>query len=179
MNEPYLGAIVIFAGNFAPAGWAMCNGQLLSISQYAALFAILGTTHGGNGQTTFALPDLRGRVPIHMGQGPGLSNYVEGEQGGTETVTLLQSQMPAHNHGVNASSATSARGGASPAGNLLATTANIGTTQVEIYAGGSPGTTMSPQMIANTGGNQPFGIIQPFLAVNFIIALQGIFPTRN
>src|SRR5215213_5859350 len=105
MADPYIGEIRMFAGNFAPRGWALCNGQLLSISQNTALFSLLGTMYGGNGQTTFALPDLRGRVPLHFGQGPGLSNYVEGEVGGTETVTLTTGEMPSHNHGANGNQA--------------------------------------------------------------------------
>src|SRR6185295_12464655 len=118
MSEPFIGMIVMFAGNFAPRNWAFCNGQLLSIAQNTALFSILGTTYGGDGRTTFALPDLRGRVPIHPGQGPGTSNYSLGQQGGVENVTVTQNQLPAHSHGVNAV----AQGGnqASPVGNLPA-----------------------------------------------------------
>jgi microcystin-dependent protein len=180
MDTPFLGSIVMFAGNFAPRGWALCNGQLLSIAQNTALFSILGTTYGGNGTTTFALPDLRGRAPVHPGQGPGLSPYSLGEQIGSETVTLLSNNMPAHNHVVNASTATSPnRGGTNPAGNLLAVTANAGSYSVDIYASGNPGTTMNPMMIGPAGGSQPFSILQPILCVNFIIALQGIFPSRN
>jgi microcystin-dependent protein len=179
MNEPYIGAIVLFAGNFAPRGWALCQGQLLAISQNTALFSILGTTYGGNGTSTFALPDLRGRVPVSSGQGPGLSPYDLGEVTGVENITLLTQNMPSHTHLVNASSATSGRGGNIPTGNLLATTANAGTNTVDIYAAGSPGVQMSPQMIAPTGNNLPVSIIQPILCLNYIIALQGIFPSRN
>jgi microcystin-dependent protein len=179
MNEPYIGAIVMFGGNFAPSGWALCNGQLLSISANTALFSILGTTFGGNGTSTFGLPDMRGRVPVHAGQGPGLSPYVLGEETGAEHVTLTINNLPSHNHNVAATSTTSGRGGGSPTGNLLAATANVGTAPVEIYAGGSPNTTMSPQMISSVGGNLPVSVIQPVQCVNFIIALVGIFPSRN
>lgn len=169
MSEPFIGQIVMFAGNFAPRSWAFCSGQILSIAQNTALFAILGTTYGGNGQTTFALPDLRGRVPMHFGQGPGLSNRNLGEMGGQETVTLLQTQMPQHSHQVAASSedATTGKPGAAvPAAGGA-------------YAATSDGTTMSPSMIGPAGGGQPHGNIQPYTVVNFIIALLGVFPSRN
>jgi len=179
MDEPYIGAIVMFAGNFAPRGWAFCNGQILPISQNTALFSILGTTYGGNGTTTFALPDLRGRVAIHPGQGPGLSNYDLGQQGGSETVTLTQNQMPSHTHTVNASTNAPGRGGNSPTGNLLTVASDANNVTVNLYTGGAPNTTMSPQMVANAGGNQPVPDIQPYTCVNYIIALQGIFPSRN
>ena len=164
----------MFAGNFAPRNWAFCNGQLLSIAQNTALFSILGTTYGGDGRTTFALPDLRGRVPIHPGQGPGLSNYSLGEQAGVESVTLNQNQLPAHTHGVNAV----AQGGnqASPVGHLPA----VESTGTSLdYSNSASTGQMSPAMIANTGGGQPVSVVQPYLCVNYIIALQGIFPSRN
>jgi microcystin-dependent protein len=176
MNEPYIGAIVMFGGNFAPSGWALCNGQLLAISSNTALFSILGTTFGGDGIRTFGLPNLQGRVPIHPGSGAGLSTYVLGEIGGAQQVTLNTSNLPPHSHPVNASSATAGRGGNVPTGNLLATASG---TTTEIYAPGNPGTTMSQQMIGPTGSGIPVSIIQPYQCVNFIIALVGIFPSRN
>jgi microcystin-dependent protein len=174
MSEPFIGEIIMFGGNFAPRGWALCNGQLLPIAQNTALFSILGTTYGGNGQTTFALPDLRGRLPMHPGQGPGLSNRTLGEVGGTETVTLITSQMPAHSHSLacNSNSANQTQ----PEGHLMAAESN-GATQV--YTDQGPNQNMSQQSIGLTGGNQPHDNMSPFLCVNFIIAIQGIFPSRN
>ena len=171
MSEPFIAEIVMFAGTFAPRGWAFCNGQLLAIAQNQALFLILGTTFGGNGQTTFALPDLRSRVPIHAGgqAGPGLSNVNLGEVGGSETVTLLQTQMPQHSHGVAASNG--AAGASRPANNFLAAGG--------AYASASDGTVMNPAMIGVSGGGQPHENRQPYLGVNFMIALEGIFPSRN
>lgn len=174
MSEPFLGEIKMFGGNFAPSGYALCNGQLLPISQNAALFSILGTTFGGNGTTTFALPNLQGRVPVHMGQGPGLSPYVLGEQTGVENVTLLYNNMPIHNHTVNA--VTGGGNSASPTSNLPA----VESTGTSLdYSNTAANTTMNPAMIGNAGGNIPFSVIQPVLCVNFIIALVGIFPSRN
>ncbi|MDB6053818.1 MAG: phage tail collar domain protein [Verrucomicrobiales bacterium] len=174
MATPFIGEITLFAGNFAPRGWAFCNGQLLSISQNTALFSILGTTYGGNGQTTFALPDLRGRVPIHPGQGPGLSNYNLGQLGGTENVTLSTTQLPPHNHPVNA--VASGGNQASPVGNLPAVE-STGTSKD--FSNAATTGQMSPGMIANTGGGSPVPVLQPYGCVNYIIALQGIFPSRN
>ena len=171
MSQPFLGEIAIFGFTFAPRGWAMCNGQILSISQNTALFSLLGTTYGGNGQTTFALPDLRGRVPVHEGQGPGLSPYVLGEVTGTETVTLTSQQMPSHVHPftVGGSSTPASK---SPAGNYNAA---FGT-----QAYGSPADVqMGSNQTSPTGGGQPHSNIQPLLVLNFCIALQGIFPSRN
>lgn len=167
MAEPFLGEIRLFAGNFAPKGWAFCDGQLLPISQNTALFSILGTTYGGNGQTTFALPDLRGREPIHAGQGPGLQSYTLGESAGEEAVTLNVNQLPAHTHAqpaTNADEGTNKPGSAVPA-------------KGGVYAGSSDGTTMSPTTVS--GGSQPHDNRSPYLTVSFIIALQGIFPSRN
>ena len=164
----------MFAGNFAPKGWALCNGQLLAISQNTALFSILGTFYGGNGTTNFALPNLQSRVPIHAGTGLGLTPYTIGEQTGTENVTLLSTQIPIHNHLVNASS----NGGtqASPAGGLPA----IESTGTSLnYVNAAANSQMSASMIANAGGSQPHNNIQPVLCVNFIIALVGVFPSRN
>lgn len=172
MSEPFIGEIVMFAGNFAPRGWAFCQGQLLSIAQNTALFSILGTTYGGNGQTTFALPDLRGRVPVGQGQGPGLSQYTLGQLSGSETVTLLQTQMPAHGHFVACSSDDATSG--DPSANFPSAFPQ------KIYANAAtPGKTMNAAMIAQTGGSQPHTNIQPYLCINFIIAIEGIFPSRN
>ncbi len=167
MAEPFLGSILLFAGNFAPQGWAFCNGQILPITQNTALFSLLGTTYGGNGTSTFALPDLRGRVPIHFGQGPGLSSYVEGQVGGAENVTLIATQMPQHQHlqpATNGDEGTNRPNGAVPA-------------RGGVYAASSDGSALAPTSAA--GGNQAHENLQPYLALNFIIALQGIFPSRN
>jgi microcystin-dependent protein len=169
MSDAFLGEIRMFAGNFAPRGWALCDGQLLSIAQNTALFSLLGTTYGGNGQTTFALPDLRGRAPLHAGQGPGLSNRNLGQEGGTESTTLTVNQLPAHAHPANASSGEAS--GNTPADRVLA--------GAEAYADGPDGTTMNPAMVGATGGSQPLSVESPFLVINFIIALQGIFPPRT
>jgi microcystin-dependent protein len=176
--DAYLGEIRMFAGNFAPSGWQMCNGQLLPISQYAALFAILGTTYGGNGTSTFALPNLQSRTPLHWGTGPGLSNYVIGEVTGTESVTLLQNQMPIHNHLVKAVSAAADQGG--PAGFYPSASndPSDGNT-INTYSDANPDVTLNPNSVATAGGSQPVSIIQPVLAVTFIIAMVGIFPSRN
>ena len=148
----------------------MCNGQLLPISENTALFSLLGTFYGGNGTSNFALPNLQSRVGIHQGTGTGLSNYVIGETGGAETVTLTQNQMPQHGHSVAAANAaTTTR----PAGAVLGRTPNAS------YDGSPDGTTMNAAMIGTAGGSQPFGIIPPYLCLNFCIALQGIFPSRN
>lgn len=172
MSEPFLGEIRMFGFNFAPIGWAQCNGQVLPISQNTALFSLLGTFYGGNGTSNFALPDLRSRVAVHEGQGTGLAQYVIGQRGGVENVTLLGTQLPAHSHSVNASSATAVE--ARPAGAVLA---HAG---ASVYASAPDGATvMNSGMISNTGGNQPHPNVQPYLTVNFCIALQGIFPSRN
>lgn len=165
----------MFGGNFAPTGWAMCNGQLLSISQYTALFSILGTQFGGNGTTTFGLPDLRSRVPVHQGQGNGLSPYVIGEMTGQENVTLLTTQMPAHSHLVNADNNGSGKN--VPGGNLPGAVA--GNAQEKPYSPNAASATMNATMIQNAGGSQPHTNIQPVLCVTFIIALNGIYPSRN
>jgi microcystin-dependent protein len=174
MAEPFIGQITGFAGNFAPRGWALCQGQILSIAQNTALFSILGTTYGGNGQTTFALPDLRGRVPIQEGQGPGLSPYTLGEAGGQENHTLLVTEMPQHNHLI---AATNAGGNSqTPIGTFLATDAAGGTAG---YSGGPANGNMAATAVTLAGGSQPHNNRQPYLCINFIIALQGIFPSRN
>jgi microcystin-dependent protein len=171
VTEPFLGQIILVPYNFAPRGYAFCQGQILSIAQNTALFSLLGTTYGGNGQTTFALPDLRGRHAVSQGQGPGLSFYTLGEQGGVESVTLISQQMPQHNHLVstnNQGANTGRPSGAFP-----------GQTSTNIYAPSSDGSTFNPQAISLTGGNQPHENRDPYLALNYCIALQGIFPSRN
>jgi microcystin-dependent protein len=175
MANPYLGEIRTFAFSFAPIGWAMCNGQLLSISENTALFALLGTDYGGNGTTTFALPNLQSRVPIHMGQGSGLSPYVIGQLGGTETVTLLNAQMPTHTHLVNADGTAGSGAYPKPTGRILG---SVGDSELKIYSPEAPTVTMNPAMIANAGSSQPHTNIQPYLVVNCCIALSGIFPSR-
>src|SRR5204863_741685 len=169
--DPLLGEILLVPYNFAPRGWAFCQGQILSISQNTALFSLLGTTYGGNGQTTFALPDLRGRCAISNGQGPGLSNYVLGEVTGTESVTLNSQQLPPHTHTVNAVDDDATVG--IPTAALPADLATKG------YSKAAPNTTMNPAMISGGGGNQPHTNIQPLLVLNYCIALSGVFPSRN
>lgn len=166
MAEPFLSEIRIMAINYAPVGWAMCNGQLMPINQNQALFALLGTTYGGNGQTTFALPDLRGRVPIHFGAG-----FTLGQKGGEEVHTITQNEMPAHTHLINATNNLATA--ATPTGLTLAQA------NANIYGGTSDLTTMAPATISNVGGSQPHENRQPFLALTFCIALIGIFPSRN
>lgn len=176
MAEPFLGEIRMFAGNFAPQGWAMCNGQILPIAQNSALFAILGTTYGGNGQTTFALPDLRGRVSLHQGAGPGLTPYTLGESSGVENVTLLPGQMPAHAHSFAPPVSNAAGAAADPTNNFPAAgDANTGPFNYSTTSTGAGGAGVT----GTQGGSQPHSNIQPFLCVTFIIALNGIFPSRN
>lgn len=169
-QEGFIGEIRMFGGNFAPRGWAFCDGQLLPISSHNALFSILGTTYGGDGRTTFALPDLRGRVVIHPGNGPGLSNYQLGTKGGSETVTLQETQLPAHKHSVAAETG--------PAKKLLKAFAPKKTDS------NAASTVQTPEPsdtidTGNTGNGQPIDIRQPFTAINFIICTQGIYPSRN
>ena len=173
MANQFIGEIRMTGFNFAPVGWALCNGQLLAISQYSALFSLLGTYYGGNGTQTFALPNLQGRVPIHVGSN-GSSTYVQGQVGGYENVYLTQSQMPLHTHLVNAV----AGGGnsASPAGALPA----IESTGTSLnYSTAAAGAVMGGGMLSAAGGNTPIQVVQPYLVVNFIIALTGIFPSRT
>ncbi len=177
MSYTFLGEIRVFPYNFAPSGWALCNGQLLPIAQYSALFSLIGTFYGGNGTSNFALPNLEGRVAIHAGQGAGLQSYTQGEQGGGVTVTLPAVQMPSHVHSVMAEPVPGTV--ASPAGALWAEP-NVGRAQVPTYSN----VTASPlQLNANTfaaaGGGQPHENEPPLLVFNFCIALQGIFPARN
>jgi microcystin-dependent protein len=172
MSEPFIGMIATFGFNFAPRGWALCNGQILSIAQNTALFSLLGTTYGGNGQTTFALPNLQSRVPIHFGQGPGLSSYDLGQQAGNETVTLTQNEMPAHTHVATLHASTQPANDTLPTGNYPA---DGGAYQ------SATNTNMNAGAVTNgiSGGSQPHTNIQPYLAINFCIALEGIFPSRN
>jgi microcystin-dependent protein len=165
MAQPYVGEIRMFAGNFAPAGWMFCEGQLLPISENETLFQLIGTTYGGDGQETFALPDLRGRLPLHQGNG-----FILAETGGTEEVTLTVAQIASHTHPLLGSLAPATD--PNPANNILATT-----TQMEIYYADNPDTNMSPQAIGFTGGSQPHNNFQPYLCVDFIISLFGIFPS--
>jgi microcystin-dependent protein len=169
--DPFLGQIIMFAGNFAPRGWALCDGQLLPIAANQALFSILGTTYGGDGKTTFALPDLRGRVAIHPGQGPGLTPRRLGEKAGTETVSMTVNNLPPHNPAMNVVNGDAKA--ATPAGNLP------GNAQTQLYSSGQPSAQMNAQAIGNTGEGQPVPVVQPFECVNYIIALQGIFPSRE
>jgi microcystin-dependent protein len=175
--EGTIAEIRMFAGNFAPRGWAFCSGQILPISQNTALFSLLGTTFGGNGQTTFALPDARGRVAVGTGQGPGLSNYVLGEVGGTETTTLLVANMPAHSH--TATLSMGARNGAgnsiSPSGNYPANITNGYSTSQDAQMAALNGSAT----VGNSGGSQPISLVTPYLGMNYIICLEGIFPSRN
>ena len=181
--DPFLGQTVIFAGNFAPRGWAFCAGQLLPISQYSALFSILGTIYGGDGRTTFALPDLRGRVAIGEGNGPGLSSYRLGEKGGAETTTIALANMPSHNHTAAVDIKLSL--GVGPATENLGNGRFLATAAADnIYNDGAAGLmanggTVSTVTVNNNGGSQPVNNIQPYLAINYIIALQGVFPSRS
>lgn len=169
MSDPYIGEIRMFAASFAPAGWAFCNGQLLPISENDALFVVLGTTYGGDGQETFALPNLQSRVPLHMGQGPGISqNYILGEMAGVESVTLTTNQIPLHSHPLVASNVTGTS--KDPVGNTPAVS------EGDVYVGGSSQNPLSPQAITPAGGSQPHENTQPYLAISFIISLFGIFP---
>jgi microcystin-dependent protein len=183
VSDPFLGEIRMFGFNFAPQGWAFCNGQTMSISQFDAVFALLGTTYGGNGVTTFQLPNLQSRVPIHLGQGNGLSPYVLGELGGLENVTLTIPQMPAHNHLITADTNPLDTLASNPSGHWLSPTGDNVTGAKDIYSRTDPllgnATTMHPQMVNVAGGSQPHPNIQPFLVLNFCIALVGIFPSRN
>lgn len=173
--DPFIGEITMFAGNFAPRGYAFCQGQLLPIAQNTALFSILGTTYGGNGQTTFGLPDLRGRVPTGQGQGPGLPNMQLGEVSGSPTHTLTVNEMPAHNHLIRT---VASDGNESTPTGFPAIVNNNGAT-ASAYSTANPDATLNPAALTASGGSQPFDIHQPYLGMNFIIALEGIFPSRN
>lgn len=175
MSEPFIAEIRIFAGNFAPRGWAFCNGQLLPISQNTALFSLIGTTYGGDGRSTTALPNLEGRAPMHPGHGPGLTAYRLGERGGTETVTLTEAQMPSHAHTFRASGENGDQGsltanvvlGRSRNGSLYQT--NTTNNRVD----------MNANTLTSAGGSQAHNNMQPYLAINYIIALVGLYPSRS
>jgi microcystin-dependent protein len=191
MAEPFLGMIILVPYNFAPQGWAFCAGQILPISQNTALFSLLGTTFGGNGQTTFALPDLRGRVPLGTGQGPGLSNYDVGQNGGTESVTLTVNEMPTHTHPIALNNLTATANARNTAGNSQTPVGSVPAVEAAgvtaTYSNAAPNATMAPGAISVTGtatagpmgASLPVPILPPYLAVNYCIALQGIFPSRN
>ena len=177
--EPFIAQIMLFGGNFAPRGWALCDGQLLPIAQNQALFSLLGTTYGGDGRTTFGLPDLRGRVPMHPGNGPGLTQRRLGAKGGVEEVTLNEAQLPSHDHPVNTDVACSNAAGAtdSPEGGVWA-----GSSEGDQVYAASGDQTMGDAVnvdVQATGGGQAHTNVQPFTCVNYIIALQGVFPSRN
>lgn len=171
MSEPFVGEIRMFAGNFAPRGWAFCDGQLLAVSQNDALFSLLGTIYGGDGRTTFGLPDVRGRVPIHQGSGPGLSQRRLGAKGGAENVTLTTNQIPSHSHNfhVNTQAATTPN----PAGNVAADSPD------DNYNSETIETSFNSGVVANTGGSRSHTNLMPTLCINFIIALVGIYPSRS
>jgi microcystin-dependent protein len=173
MADPFVAEIRIFPFNFPPKGWAFCNGQLLPISQNTALFSLLGTTYGGNGKSTFALPNLQGSVPVHVGSkqpGPGLSTYDLGETGGSGTVTLLTTESPSHTHSVTAQTVDQGDN------RIPSPSLNLGNTQ--IYSSAPSSATLDPAAISPSGGNQPHNNLMPYLTLNLCIALQGVFPAR-
>lgn len=170
MSEPFVAEIRIFAGNFAPRGWAFCNGQLLPVSQNTALFSLIGTTYGGDGRTTTALPNLQGRAPMHPGRGPGLTSRRLGERGGVETVTLTEAQMTSHNHSWEVSTEDGDR--RDPAGRYF----GRGTA---LYASAANPAPMAEQVLPSAGGSQAHNNMQPYIAINFIIALVGLYPSRS
>jgi len=172
MSEPFAGEIRMFAGNFAPRGWAFCDGQLLAVSQNDALFSLLGTIYGGDGRTTFALPELRGRLPMHAGVGPGLSSRRLGTKSGSEKVTVTLNQMASHGHAMQGSKGNGTD--ANPKDNVLA-----GSSVLEPYYNGSPTTQMASASVSSVGGAQSHTNVMPFLCIHFIIALFGIYPSRH
>lgn len=177
MSQPFVGEIRMFTGNFPPKGWAFCNGQLLSISQNTALFSLLGTYYGGDGKSTFALPNLQDSLPMHQGQGPGLSLRDLGEVGGESAVTLLTTELPSHNHSLSATDAAATT--ANPLGAYMGK-ATSGRSVVDGYAPSGAGqVAMGSQSVDYTGGNQAHNNMPPVLALSFIIALQGVYPARN
>jgi microcystin-dependent protein len=175
MADPFVAEIRIFPFNFAPKGWAMCDGQLMPISQNTALFSLLGTTYGGDGKSTFALPNIQGRAAMHPGQGPGLSLHDLGEAGGSESVTLLTNEIPAHSHAISTSQGDGTERTPGVAGGQLLAT-GVGISQYQ-----TPGalTSLSANAVTQTGGSQPHNNMQPYLTFNFNIALQGVFPPRT
>ena len=175
MTDQFVGEIRIFAGNFAPTGWALCNGQLLPISQNTALFSLLGTYYGGDGKSTFALPNLQDSAPIHQGQGPGLSDYFIGQTGGVDNVTVLATEMPAHSHQAQGIAAS---GQTTPDPSVVWGTL-AGRTPPPLYSSAAPNVSMSPNALSVSGSSFPHNNSQPLLVLNFIIAMQGIFPPRS
>lgn len=170
--DPFVAEIRIFPFNFAPRGWAWCDGQLLPLSQNTALFSLLGTTYGGNGKSNFALPDLQGRTPMHPGQGPGLSLHDLGETGGSETVTLLDSEIPSHRHSLMAANLNSQ--------STIPTNNSLGRgNPVKVYSTGAPSTEMGSNSLTPSGGSQPHNNMMPYLTMYFCIALQGVYPPRT
>lgn len=170
MSEPFVAEIRIFAGNFAPRGWAFCNGQLLPIAQNTALFSLIGTTYGGDGRTTTALPNMAGRAPMHPGRGPGLTARRLGERGGVESVTVTEAQMPQHSHTM---------GGVAEIANQRVIGNNFLAAGNDMYTAPQNLGSMDPRTLPDTGGSQPHNNLQPFLTMNFIIALVGLFPSRG
>jgi len=177
MAQPYLAEIKMFGGNFAPRGYALCNGQIVAISQNTALFSLLGTTYGGNGQTTFALPNMQGRAPVHQGNGAGIDPVSLGEMAGETNVTLTTGNLPAHTHPISGAVIANSNPSETPASNALFT--NSAPNKLYAAALGSGGLNLAPQTITMAGGSQPHNNVQPYLAVTFIIALEGVFPARN
>lgn len=173
MSEPFIAEIRIFAGNFAPRSWAFCNGQLLPVSQNTALFSLIGTTYGGDGRTTTALPNLQGRAPMHPGRGPGLTSRRLGQRGGAEHVTLSEAQMPNHKHTADGSS--NGANERNPGNHLVATAGGRGSG----FYTNSSSNLVNMREVQNTGGSQQHNNMQPYLAMNFIIALQGLYPSRS
>jgi microcystin-dependent protein len=173
VGQPYIGEIRMFAGSFAPAGWAFCNGALMPISENDALFTLIGTTYGGDGQETFGLPDLQGRLPMHAGQGPGLSqSYQLGEKGGVESVTLSTQQLPIHNHAMLGSTDTAVT--SVPTANVIGKS-----TAIDLFVNAVPGDPLNNQAVTPTGGSQPHENLQPYLCISFIISLYGVFPQQT
>lgn len=172
MSTPYIGEIRMFGGNFAPQGWAFCDGQLLAISENDALFSLIGTTYGGDGETTFGLPDLRGRLPVHQGTGPDGTSYTTGQVAGVETVTLTSQQIPAHRHPLVVDGDL---GNQSSAKDHVLARSNT----VDAYVNRPPDLQLSAQAVSSTGGNQPHENVQPYLCISFIISLFGIFPSQT
>lgn len=177
MSQPFIGEIRMVGFNFAPINWAFCDGQILSIDQFDTLFALIGITYGGDGQTTFALPDLRSRVPLDMGQGPGLSNYEIGQAAGVESVSLNNNQIPSHTHSLNVDNGVGTL--TTPNGNYIAGISGGNNKPTIAAFATSANTTLAANSISATGSGQAHTNIQPYTCVNFIIALQGIFPSRN
>lgn len=172
MSEPFVGEVRMFAGNFAPRGWALCDGQLMAVSQNDALFSLLGTIYGGDGRTTFGLPDMRGRIPIHAGTGPGLSPRRLGAKGGAENVTLTANQLPSHNHSISASNNLGES-------NLPTDNVPARSQEAPLYTTYAAAEAMANNMVTSVGGSRSHTNVMPYLCINYIIALFGIYPSRN